>query len=291
MFQFVSSVPGARPRRAYRARQALSQGLLALERLSRQRDSADRALPAFLIIGAQKCGTSSLFDCLQQHPAVAAPLVKELHFFDLAFHRGERWYRAHFPRRSELPPNGQTFEASPYYLFHPAVPGRAKALLPDCRLIAMLRDPVERAYSHYWHEVNRGFEKLPIEQALDQEEERLSGTESSLTASTSARSHAHQHFSYLARGRYLEQLEAWQRHFPKEQMLILRSEGFFASPQDELERVCDFLGLPTDHGIDARPRNEGRYGDMPPSLRNRLESYFKPHNEALRRETGIRFGD
>ncbi|HEV2894458.1 MAG TPA: sulfotransferase, partial [Actinomycetota bacterium] len=142
-----------------------------------------RLLPDYLIIGAQRAGTTSLHRYLIQHPGVRTTLrTKGVHFFDTAYGRGMSWYASRFPTKLtawyvarrhgvEL----RTGEASPYYLFHPHVPARVAEHLPQVRLIALLRDPVGRAYSHYQHEVARGFETLSFEEAIEAEPARLAG--------------------------------------------------------------------------------------------------------------------
>ncbi len=138
-----------------------------------------RALPGAVIIGAQKCGTSSLHNYLTQSPGVIAPLRKEVHYFDVNYGRGEGWYRGHFGRQGEP---GLNLDSSPYYLFHPAVPARMHELLPDARLIVLLRNPARRAYSHYWHERDKGREKLSFEAAIDAEPARLGQVEERLAS-------------------------------------------------------------------------------------------------------------
>ena len=163
-----------------------------------------RALPDAIIIGAQKCGTSSLHNYLTQHPGVIAPLRKEVHYFDDNYRRGERWYRAHFGRAGGP---GINLDSSPYYLFHPLAAQRAHQLLPDARLIVMLRDPVRRAYSHYWHERDKRRESLSFADALDAEPLRIARDAQRLAQGEIDSSPDHRRYSYLARGRYAEQLE------------------------------------------------------------------------------------
>ena len=141
-----------------------------------------RALPDFLLIGGQRCGSTSLYTTLCGHPQVLAGAHKEPHFFDNNHLRGEDFYRRLFPlqihllaRERRLGRRVVTGEATTYYLAHPAVPARVAAMLPDVRLIAILRDPVDRAYSHYQLSVREGRESLPFEQALAAEPERIAG--------------------------------------------------------------------------------------------------------------------
>ncbi|MGZ4481969.1 MAG: sulfotransferase domain-containing protein [Gaiellales bacterium] len=247
-----------------------------------------RPLPEFLIIGGQRCGTTALYDSLLRHPGIRAPSVKEVHYFDLQFGCGERWYRAHFPTelqraavRRRTGHDLVTGEASPYYLFHPRVPGRAHELLPDARLVVMVRDPVKRAYSHYHHEVSLGMETLGFEQALDAEPHRLAGEAERIASDPGYVSVSHQHHSYKARGLYLDQLRAWLEWYPREQLLILRSEDFFADPGGVIDQVLEFIGAPPHAlGRHARPGSR-RYPPLNEATRARLAEHFAEPNRQL----------
>jgi hypothetical protein len=252
-------------------------------RAGRQLTAPLRAQPSFLIIGTQKGGTTTLFDFVAEHPDVRAPRYKEVHYFDRYADRPYSQYLASFPHGSSM-----TGEATPYYLFHPYVPERVSERLPDVKLIALLRDPVDRALSHHNHNVALGFEDLPFEAALDAEEERLAG-EAEKLAAPGALSSAHRHFSYAARGRYAEQLERWFERFPRDRFLIVASEDFFADPVSTYREVLDFLGLRAhDPGvIDAR--NARSYGDMPAATRERLRARFTEDNQRLHELLGRDF--
>ncbi len=244
----------------------------------RMRMGQARALPDAVILGAQKCGTTSLHGYLVQHPGVIPPLRKEVHYFDLNFDRGEAWYRAHFGRVGET---GLNLDASPYYLFHPAVPKRLHALLPDARLIVLLRDPVRRAYSHYWHERAKGREKLEFEDAIAAEPSRIAAAEAALADGSLARSTEHQHYSYLARGRYAEQLERWFALYPRERFHIVRFEDLVKDPLAGLNETLAVLGLPAASRVDLEPRNTRRYPPMAEATAEKLRAYFEPHNRRL----------
>ncbi len=249
----------------------------------RSRDA--RALPDAMIIGAMKAGTSSLHYYLTQHPQVIAPLRKEVHYFDLNFGRGEAWYRANFGRAGH---GGVNIDSSPYYLFHPQVPERAHALVPDARLIVLLRDPVRRAYSHYWHERDKGREPLSFEDAIAAEPDRIGRDHERLASGEIGRSAAHQHFSYLARGRYAEQLERWLRVYPREQLLVLRFEDLASDPLPVLNRSLAYLGLPAMQDARLEPRNTRKYAPIAPATDERLREYFRPHDAALEALLGER---
>lgn len=274
----------------------------ALEKLYRAATNPIRLMPDFIIIGAQRGGTTSLYNYLAEHPGIGAASIKEVHFFDSRhFAQGEAWYRAHFPttirkyvverarRRSFL-----TGEASPYYLFHPHAPARVAAMLPGVKLIVMLRNPVDRAYSHYYHEIAGRHEPLPsFEEAIDGEEQRLAGELEKMQADEHYHSFNHRHFSYLARGIYAGQLQNWLRYFPREQLLLLRSEDFYADPRAVFKRTLAFLDLPEVVPQETqafKQYNETRPPRMLAATRQRLIEYFKPHNERLYDFTGIDFG-
>lgn len=252
-----------------------------------------RPLPNFLIIGAQKAGTSSLYKYLLQHPAVLPSYQKEPHYFtipDLYF-KGEHWYRGHFPtsvtRRQRL-----TGEASPSYLFFPLVPARVHQLMPHVKLIVLLRDPVARAFSNYHHQVRRGLETLPFEEAIAQEPARLGND----LQKTMDDPHFHSlnlaHFSYLLRGEYVTQLKRWRQFFPAEQMLILKSEDFYEEPQKVVSQVVNFLNLPAWQPNPAifKRYNPGVYSQMPPDLHEMLNRHFQMANNELYEFLGRDFG-
>jgi len=246
-----------------------------------------RLLPGFLIIGAQRSGTTFLYNNLIRQPGIARALTKEIHFFDVRFEKGARWYQAYFPLRLhatvERLRGGQylTGEASPYYMFHPCVPARVARTLPQVKLIALLRNPVDRAYSHYQHERGRGFEMLTFEAAIDQETERLAGEVDRMLRNERYNSYNHQHYSYISRGMYVDQLTRWLCVFPREQLLIVQSEQLFAEPAATLEQVRTFLELIPARSRTYHHRDYPRYPKLDARIRDRLTAYFKPHNQRL----------
>jgi Sulfotransferase domain len=258
-----------------------------LKRMYRGASSGRRVLPNVLIIGAQKAGTSSLYEYLTAHPAVARASTKEVHFFDLAFARGVGWYRRHFPtasqvgrQRAETGLEPVVCEATPYYLFHPQVPYRVRGSLGGARLIVLLRDPVERAISHYEHSVAMGAEDLPLASAIEREPERLSGEAERLAADPCATSLAHRYHSYLSRGVYADQLAVWLALFPRFHFLILNSHELFREPAATMARVHRFLDLPPQALADYPPYGQRDHA-VDPALEEHLRAYFAPHNERL----------
>ena len=250
-----------------------------------------RIAPSFLVIGAQRSGSTALYRYLAAHPRILPPLRKEVHWFDFQYAKGRAWYLAHFPgihRRIAGDRRAITFEASPYYMVHPLAPERVRAFNPDMKLIAILRDPADRAFSHFHHETRRGVETLPFEEAIAAEPERLAGAEREMRRAPHYYSHAHHHFSYIDRGRYARHLEPWLRHFPRDHLLVLRSEELFEAPEPVMHRVFGFLGLPS-HRVPAgsgRRRSYASYTPMEPRLRRRLRQCFAGDQERLERLLG-----
>ena len=250
-----------------------------------------RGLPELLIIGAQKAGTTSLFNYLVEHPDVLPPFGKEIHYFDLHYARGERWYRGRFPYRGRLRDGRLTLDASPYYLVHPQAPARAAALVPGARLVALLRNPIDRALSHHQHEVRGGRESLGFAEAIDREAERLAGEEERLRGDPHYYSASHHRHSYLLRGQYVEQLRRWTEHFPRTQLLVLPSERLFQDPAAASADVYRFLGLPPHRLERYKTFLQGTYQrDLPASLRARLADHFAPYNRELYQWLGEDFG-
>lgn len=249
-----------------------------------------RGLPSVLLIGAQRSGTTSLFNYLVRHPAVLPPLGKEIHYFDLHYARGVRWYRGRFPLAWRLRAGGITLDASPYYLLHPLAPERAARLLPDVKLVAVLRHPVDRAFSHYQHEVRDGRETLTFAEAIEREDQRLAGEEERLRDEPGYYSFNHHRYSYVRRGLYLEQLTRWTAQFPRERLLVLQSEALFREPGKVIGKVQDFLGLPQHRSGRYEPFYQGNYDrHIPSELRRRLVDCFEPHNRELYRWLGEEF--
>jgi len=253
----------------------------------------ERLIPDFIIIGAQRCGTTYLYGELTKHPRIAPALKKEVHFFDLHYKRGVVWYRAHFPAWNGKRISARDFvtgEASPYYLFHPHVPKRVAKLVPNVKLIVLLRNPVDRAYSHYHHEVRRGFESLSFQDAIDREQERVVSETKRMVEDEDYCSFNHRRYSYLSRGIYVDQLKSWRNIFPKEQMLILRAEDFYHDPSSTIEQITSFLNLPTWKPEEGRQSGYPSYPKMDPAIRKYLIDYFEPQNQRLYGYLGVNLG-
>ncbi len=236
--------------------------------------------PQFIILGVQKGGTNSLYHYLCQHPQIVAATQKEIHFFTLNYEQGLDWYQSQFSTEAD----GRqilTGEGSPYYLFHPLVPQRLYESFPQTRLIVLLRNPVDRAISHYYWQVKLGYESLSLEAAIAQESERLQGEAEKICAEGNYFSFNHQHYSYLSRGIYATQLQRWMQFFPREQFLILKSEDLYWDSEKVVNQVFNFLGVPNYQLSIYEKYNANTYPNINPIIRQQLEAYFQPFNQEL----------
>ena len=253
-------------------------------------DAKQRSLPNFVVAGTQRGGTTSLFIYLLHHDLVFGPRrAKGVHYFDRDFDRSTDWYRAHFPRRSTLakleaehgaaPAVG---EGAPYYVFNPVIPQRIYDVMPNCKVVVLLREPLDRAVSHHNHETQRGFETMDMIEAFEREEERLAGEVERMRNDASYVSLPHIHHAYLSRGQYAEQLQRYFTLFGRDQVLVLDSSGLKADPAATVARTFEFLGLPPKHDMEFPIYNARQRDPVSPELRARFGSVFAESNEQLR---------
>jgi len=230
--------------------------------------AALRPLPNSIIIGGMKCGTTTLNAWLRSHPEVAFSAIKEIHFFDQNYEKGPDWYRSFFPIWERLLGAKCVLEATPAYLFRASVVAeRMHRLVPEARLIVMLRDPVKRAISHYGHRVRNGEEDRSIEEALLSDYGKAVGTDN----------------SYKTRGLYADQIQMFRKFYADHQIMVIKSEDFFANPGPIYAAVLNFFGVcqrPLPEG--SSPRNVGqRHAEIPVEVTEHLYQYYQAPNQRL----------
>jgi len=264
----------------------------------------NRILPSFIIIGAGRSGTTSLYAYLISHPNVLPAAKKETVFFNYVYHKNLDWYRMYFPTIHELKRTKKftsqnviiSGEATPSYLIDPLVPKRISYHLPNVKLIVLLRNPIERALSHYYHNIFFGIEKLSFEKAIQRENERINKSYAKLKDEKIVRNKNfisyffrlltfktknYFNFSYLETGKYYEHLKNWGDLFPKKQLMIIKSEDLFNESKDVFKQVQEFLGLPY-HDIKQYGRHwEIKHKPMDDELRKNLQKFYEPYNSKL----------
>jgi len=258
-------------------------------------------LPGFVIIGAAKSGTTTLYDTLSRHPQVIPALLKETNYFSKAKSRGEDWYRTYF-YHSGYDCKGQRIagEASPKYLLDPQVPERVARLLPDVRLIAILRDPADRAISHYHHTAWLGYDVMPIDEAVDSAIDSIDPfkncpwpeTYAHLTENRAVQANGKAHLigNLTAFGLYANQLAHWFQYFDQERLLLIKSEDFFADPGRTFANICRYLDIDEMPVDIVKKRNVGSYPTPDEEVRFKLRAFYEEPNRRLDSLTGTRFG-
>jgi hypothetical protein len=240
-----------------------------------------RVLPDFFVVGVVRSGTTSLYHYLDQHPCIMKSAYDELGFFDSNFELGWNWYKSLFPtiiqKKKIEKRNGKflTFDDTPFYIYNSIVVKRIKKKFPNAKIIVILRNPIDRAYSNYFLGVNGGKEKREFEEAIEEEmalinnrnkeelfDEKLSET-------------------YLGRGLYAEQLKVWFKEFPKDSIKIIKSENFAEKTEDVMNDLFQFLDLPEYKIGNIEKKNVAKYTPMKKETRGKLEKFFLPHNQEL----------
>ena len=247
-----------------------------------------QARPHFLCIGTQKGGTSSLCQLLKKHPEVFIPKVKEVHYFTKFYDRGDAWYSEQF---ADAPAGQLRGEITPYYLFHAAAAERIHAFRPDMKIVVLLRNPVERTLSQYYHSCRWKLETLPLEDALAAEEERLQGA-LEVIHTPGANHLSYQEHSYLARSRYEEQLPRYFERFGRDRVLVLRSEDLFCGDQAALRQLEKFLNIsPFPRGTKIPKANlgSGESRNTPVEVRKKLERRLFPTLQWLEEKLNMKW--
>ena len=249
-----------------------------------------RGLPDFSIIGAQKGGTTSLYYLITKHSDIAPARNKEIHYFAKNYRFGEQWYRSNFPtnltKNRFYKKTGRkllTVDATPGYIFHPMAPNRMKKILPNIKLIVILRNPIDRAYSHYHYNIRYGYDTLTsFENAIELSKKRCAREKEWIIRELDFDYNQYLKHAYLAKGIYADQLQNWFKYYNKKQFLFLTTEDFYKNTQHVLDQAFNFLGLNPSKIGNLKKYNVGNYKEkMNEDTRKSLIEYFKPHNERL----------
>jgi len=254
-------------------------------------------LPDFIIFGVSRSGTTSLYQYLSQHPNIEPCVIKEPRFFDMYYQRGINWYRMNFPSKWQKfiftkikHKKFITGEASGAYLQNPHAPKRIHNLNPNMKLILLLRNPVDRAFSHYKRKWKNGSEKLSFEEVIDQEQSRIEGEQEKMETNEKYYSTIYHGLSYIATGLYAIRLKRWLKYFSMKQILVLENGEFLRDPEKVYNQAIEFLDLPKWKLSNYRKfSKQDLQMDMNPKTREKLFEYCKPFNEDLFSLIGKRF--
>lgn len=259
--------------------------------------SYNRVLPNFLIIGVPRAGTTSLYNYLIEHPSIYPALWKEISFFSEFFEKGITWYKSHFASEQFKTyitkfkkKKFLTGEATPNYLFHPLASKRIHEIIPNVKLIVLLRNPVDRANSHYWQSIRKHRESLSFQEAINKQLDQTQVYKESIDTNN-MKTYFDTENSYIAGGLYLEGIKNYLKIFPKNQFLILRSEDLYDNAQTVLNTITDFLEIERWSLKKAIKYNYHEdQTKMDESIRKKLLEYYKPHNERLYKYLNVNFG-
>jgi len=281
--QFVGAENKMQPRasKVFLYREKIRPIHRAIRRAYYKTKEKDVKLPDFLVVGCQKCGTSSLHHYLASHPKVWSPEKKELHFFDYYHDLGLPFYKQYFSGQPDNVNGLLVGEATPEYIFHPYAAARIKKSLPDVKAIVLLRNPIERAFSAWSMGVRQGWEELSFENALLKERERLASDLHKMMLDEDHYGFEWNHHSYLLRGHYSSQIENWLLNFKPENLLVLSAERFFFQTKEEFKKVCDFLELDEWYPKEFKNMFVGTNNKINPKTRVELQAYYEPYNQKL----------
>jgi hypothetical protein len=252
-----------------------------LNRRIRAITSPLRMLPNFLIIGTAKGGTTSLHRYLEEHPNIGCTLKKEVNFYNYNYDKGLGWYRSYFPLQRQGLMAG---DSTPTYMIHPHTPSRVFQSIPNVKLIAVLRNPIDRAYSHHNMNLSRQeiSENLSFEDAIKAEDMRIDCEMAKMLDDENYVGLNYSYFSYLRSGIYINQLKPWTDLFPRSQILVIQSERLFESPSIIYSQVLEFLNLPKYELKQYKNANPRSYlSDIKPETRKYLADYFRDYNQKL----------
>lgn len=285
------------------ARKATRYYMLRVSREWRELTSSKRMLPQFIVAGAPKCGTTALYQYLLSHPQVLAPVPSsyEVGYFSEEYRRDLNWYRAWFPLSMTAAWRSKhaggkavvTCEHTPFYVMHPLAAERIAVTLPGVKIIILLRNPVDRAFSHYQHEFRSGQEPLSFREAIAMESQRTAGEVARMQSELDYLSPEYGRHAYVDQGEYLPKIERFFNQIDHNDIMIVQSERLFLQTQEVFDEVVEFLHLDPFKLKNVKPVNAGAYKPLDktdPELAHELRNHFQSHNESLYSYLGTDFG-
>ena len=266
----------------------------SLKKFYRNLTSSSRVLPDFIIIGAGRAGTTALYTYLIQHPSIItastdndAP-VADLHFFEYMISDKISWYKSHFPRKSKN--SFVTGEFTSTYMYHKKVPERIFNLIPKIKLIVILRNPIDKAYSTYNQQSHFNEVTSSFEETIKAEFARIDLIKNHIEyTNNNPNFDNYVEYNIIRHGIYFNYLEKWFKIFPKKQIFVVDSNELENVPQQTLNKVFEFLNLSPHEIPNLAKVNIGKYSPMTESTRQSLIEFYKPHNAKLNNLLGTNF--
>jgi len=249
--------------------------------------ASSRVLPDFIIAGTVRSGTTSLYYNICEHPSVLSADYDEIGFFDRNYHLGVNWYRSMFPTQKHMKEiktktgNSITGEDTPFYFWRKDSAKRIFNLLPNCKIIIILRNPIDRAYSNYQLGKRTGWENLSFEETIEIEKKQL---KNGLIPSQFDDLR-----SYLIKSIYSYQIKYWLDIFPKNQLKIISTEELSKNVKNTMSDLFKFLEISDYEIIKGQEKKSEIYPEMIQDTRNELKSVFKDYNEELFKLINKRF--
>jgi len=247
--------------------------------------SSSRVLPDLFVIGVVRSGTTSLFHYLNQHPCIVGSAYDEIGYFDENFHLGINWYKSLFPTKStknkikKLHGKFLTYDVTPFYIYNPLVARRILEFFPNSKIIANLRNPIDRAYSNYMIAFQDGDIDCSFEDVIDSELDEINNAQTRLNDESFLVDTYYNRI--LSRGFYADQLKIWYELFPNNQILMVSSEELAKKTEKTLKEIFRFLELDEKNIQDLSQKNKRKYPPMKKETRQFLLDFYKPHNQNL----------
>lgn len=249
-----------------------------------------KSKPSFIIAGIQKGGTTSLYNYLNSHSQILSVFQKEIHYFDFKYHKGTKWYAANFPFKWSVRKRQLVGEATPTYLYSPLAPMRIKRFKADMKIIILLRNPIERAYSDFKYGVKLGTRSASanfedrVKTELDWLDKNIERLKKDENAGFLVTNHCH----YLGPGLYDIWLSNWQDQFPAEQLLVISSSELFKHTQQTMDRVHNFLGIDSFTYGSLKAYNTNSYPEITNECYDLLNTFYRPHMQKLESMTNLK---
>jgi hypothetical protein len=247
-----------------------------------------RQLPTTVIVGAQKAGTTQLYAYMVKHPRCYGAAEKEVDYFSKRPHRSVAWYRSRFPWRWRVRRRrAHVLEASPSYLPTPSALRKMQTVIPNARLIVLLRDPVSRAFSHYQHKKTRHVEPRSFAEVVDDE---IRNNPYPPTWGVALEENAQPMLGYVARGYYALQIELLLKLYRRNRVLFIDSASLFDDTAAVCNRAFDYMGLEDFDVEPGKVFNRGFYQEkIDPRVAERLREHYRPYDEMLQELLGRPF--